>query len=138
MTDADPDSGVERAESASPLSEVVVDGAVVRGVDVGSETRCAHWDGASDVVAIKFACCETYYPCYRCHDAAAGGDADAAGHETERWPADRFDEPAVLCGACGTELTVQTYVDADDACPNCAAAFNPGCAAHYDRYFAVD
>ncbi|WP_336360708.1 CHY zinc finger protein [Haladaptatus sp. ZSTT2] len=100
----------------------------VRGVGVDSETRCAHYDTARDVVALKFACCETYYPCFQCHEAVADHDAVV-------WPRARFDEPAVLCGVCDTELSVTAYLGADDACPACGAAFNPGCREHYNRYF---
>ena len=42
---------------------------------------------------------------------------------------------SVHCGVCGTALTVRAYLDAEHACPVCDAAFNPGCATHYDRYF---
>ncbi|QWC18137.1 CHY zinc finger protein [Halorubrum sp. 2020YC2] len=102
----------------------------LRGVAVDPETRCAHWDDPVDVVALRFGCCETYYPCDACHDAAAD-------HEAVPWPRDRFDEPAVLCGACGTTLTARAYLDSDDTCPACGAAFNPGCRKHRDRYFEV-
>ncbi|PAU83158.1 hypothetical protein CK500_10140 [Halorubrum salipaludis] len=78
----------------------------LRGVAVDPETRCAHWDSAVDVVALRFGCCETYYPCDACHDAATD-------HEAEPWPRDRFDEPAVLCGACGATLTAREYLDRD-------------------------
>lgn len=107
-------------------SSVQIHGCEVRGA-VDAETRCAHYASERDVVAIKFACCETYYPCFRCHDAVAE-------HDAERWPADRRDEPAVLCGACGAELAVAEYVGSE-ACPACDAAFNPGCADHYHLYF---
>jgi uncharacterized CHY-type Zn-finger protein len=117
----------------------------LRGVAVDPETRCAHWDDPVDVVALRFGCCETYYPCDACHDATAD-------HEAEPWPRDRFDEPAVLCGACGATLTAGEYLDGDeegqrapeseehgssgdDACPCCGADFNPGCRKHRDRYF---
>lgn len=100
----------------------------LRGIEVDGETRCAHWDSAVDVVALQFACCETYYPCYQCH-------AESTDHEPVRWPRDRFDEPAVLCGACGETLTVQAYLHCADSCPACGASFNPGCRAHRDRYF---
>lgn len=108
-----------------------VGGETVRGVGVDGETRCAHYDAPRDVVAIKFACCGTYFPCFRCHEAVAD-------HDAERRPRDAFDEAAVLCGACGAALSVREYLDADDACPHCGAGFNPGCANHYDRYFDVD
>jgi uncharacterized CHY-type Zn-finger protein len=102
----------------------------LRGVAVDPETRCAHWDDPVDVVALRFGCCETYYPCDACHDAATD-------HEAAPWPRDRFDEPAVLCGVCGATLTARTYFDCDDTCPVCDTAFNPGCRKHRDRYFEV-
>jgi uncharacterized CHY-type Zn-finger protein len=100
----------------------------VRGVGVGPETRCAHYDGDRDVIAIRFPCCGVYYPCFRCHEAVAD-------HDAERWSADAFDRDAVLCGVCGVEYSVAAYLDADHECPACGAAFNPGCADHHDRYF---
>ncbi|MFD1562125.1 CHY zinc finger protein [Haloarchaeobius amylolyticus] len=100
----------------------------VRGVDVDQETRCAHYHTDRDVVAFRFACCEHYYPCFRCHE-------ERADHETVPWPRDRFDEPSVLCGVCETELTVPEYLAADYRCPACDAAFNPGCANHAALYF---
>ena len=104
----------------------------LRGIDVDPETRCAHWDDSVDVVALRFGCCEAYYPCDACHDAAAD-------HEAVPWPRDWFDEPAVLCGACQTTLTAREYLDdADDACPACGAEFNPGCRKHRDRYFELE
>ncbi|WP_170972334.1 CHY zinc finger protein [Natronorubrum halophilum] len=103
----------------------------VRGVDVGSETRCAHYRTDLDVVAFKFACCEQYYPCYRCHEAVTD-------HDASPWPRDRFDESSVLCGVCETELTVPEYLEAEYRCPSCDAAFNPGCRAHAERYYETD
>lgn len=104
-----------------------VHGHEVRGVDVDPEARCAHYGTARDVVAIRFACCDTYYPCFRCH-------VETADHEATRWPLERREEAAVLCGACGAELAVQEYLGVD-ACPECETRFNPACADHYDRYF---
>jgi len=100
----------------------------LRGVGVDAETRCAHWDGDVDVVALRFGCCGVFAPCYACH-------AETVDHDPEPWPRARFDEPAVLCGVCGATLSARTYLDGDDACPNCGAAFNPGCRRHRDRYF---
>lgn len=112
----------------APPTTRTVGGTVVHGVDVGPETRCAHYDGERDVVAMRFACCDAYYPCFECHAAVAD-------HPAEPVPAAAFDEPGVLCGVCGTELAVRAYLDCGFTCPSCGAAFNPGCAAHYDRYF---
>ena len=106
-------------------------GVPLRGVAVDGETRCHHYNTRQDVVAIRFPCCDTYYPCHACHD-------DCTTHDAERWPPDRFDEPAVLCGSCRETLTVAEYLDCDDACPDCGAAFNSGCADHTDRYFDVE
>lgn len=103
----------------------------LRGVDVGRDTRCAHYGGPRDVIAIRFACCDTYYPCAECH-------AETADHEPTVWPRERFDEAAVLCGVCRTALSVMAYLDAGHVCPACGAPFNPGCAAHHNRYFETE
>ena len=105
-----------------------VHGVPVRGVDVGPETRCAHYAGDRDVVAIRFPCCEAFYPCFDCHEAVAD-------HAPSRWGPDDGDEAVVLCGVCGRRLRLDAYVGGDDACPACDAAFNPGCRNHYHRYF---
>lgn len=99
----------------------------VRGVALDGETRCTHYGADEDVVALRFGCCESYYACFKCHEAIAD-------HPPEPWPADRRAEPAVRCGVCGFELTASEYVESD-ACANCDARFNPGCAAHYHIYF---
>lgn len=115
---------------AVDATTVEVAGTPVVGVDVDPETRCAHYDSALDVVAFAFPCCGTVFPCRECHDALAD-------HEASVWPASAFDEPAVLCGACGTRLAIEAYLDSPLTCPACGADFNPGCRAHHDRYFAV-
>jgi len=101
----------------------------LRGVAVGPETRCAHYDGPRDVIAIRFACCEVYYPCIECH-------AVTTDHPATSWPHARRHESVVLCGACDRTMAATAYLQADHTCPHCGAAFNPGCAAHHDRYFA--
>ncbi len=100
----------------------------LRGIEVDRATRCAHYATDRDVIAIRFPCCETYYPCYRCHQ-------ESADHEPHRIPESAFDDPAIRCGRCETTLSVTAYLDSDDACPACGAAFNPNCREHYDRYF---
>jgi uncharacterized CHY-type Zn-finger protein len=47
----------------------------LRGQAADDETRCAHWDDPVDVVALRFACCETYYPCFTAERHPSGGDA---------------------------------------------------------------
>lgn len=102
----------------------------VHGVDVDPETRCAHYATERDVLAIAFACCGTFYPCFECHAALAD-------HEAEVWPRDARDVEALRCGACGAAFAIETYLAAPSSCPACDAPFNPGCVDHHDRYFAV-
>lgn len=103
----------------------------VFGVDVDAETRCAHYHGATDIIAIRFKCCDRWYPCHECHRALAD-------HEPQVWPREGFDVPAVLCGACSYQMTVREYLHCDAKCPSCARSFNPNCAKHYALYFAAD
>jgi uncharacterized CHY-type Zn-finger protein len=42
----------------------------------------------------------------------------------------------VLCGACGHEMSIDQYMASSYQCPDCNAAFNPGCRNHYQFYFA--
>lgn len=100
----------------------------VHGVDVDDQTRCLHWRSPLDVIAIKLPCCDTYYACHECH-------SELVCHVPVVWPRDRFGEPAVLCGVCRTELTVDTYLSCGFTCPACGTRFNPGCANHYHLYF---
>ena len=102
---------------------------IVRGDVIDDHTRCAHYGGPLDVVAIRFACCDEWYPCLHCHAAAVT-------HEIAAWPAEAGAEHAVLCGVCRSTLTVDDYLAAT-SCPACAAAFNPGCALHHPVYFTV-
>lgn len=103
----------------------------VHGLDLDPQTRCAHWHSPLDIIALKMRCCETYYACRDCHDALAG-------HPAKVWPRAEWAQPAVLCGACGTELSVAEYLACESACPGCGAGFNPGCHNHLDLYFAVN
>lgn len=99
----------------------------VRGDVVDQSTRCAHYATERDIVAIRFACCGEVYPCHACHDSHAG-------HERSVWARAERDVAALLCGACGTTLTIAEYLVAD-ACPRCASEFNPRCALHAHLYF---
>jgi uncharacterized CHY-type Zn-finger protein len=100
----------------------------VRGVDLDDATRCAHWRSSLDIVALKMRCCGVYWACRDCHDALAD-------HPAAVWPRAEWQTPAVLCGACGTELSIAAYLACDDTCPACAAPFNPGCKLHRHLYF---
>jgi uncharacterized CHY-type Zn-finger protein len=100
----------------------------VHGAQLDAQTRCAHWSTALDIVAIKMACCGSYYACRQCHD-------ELAGHPARVWAVETWDEPAILCGACGSELSIRAYLDCGSRCPTCGAGFNPGCHTHRHLYF---
>ena len=102
---------------------------IVNGRALDPQTRCGHWRGPLDIIAIRMRCCGAYYACRDCHDALAT-------HPAEVWPLEAFGEPAVLCGACGHELTIADYLACDSRCPRCGAGFNPGCHKHRHLYFA--
>lgn len=40
----------------------------VYGSLIDTETRCRHYFTEEDIIAIKFKCCNKYYPCYKCHN----------------------------------------------------------------------
>ncbi len=100
----------------------------VHGIGVDAESRCAHYREPVDIVAIKMKCCGVYYACKDCH-------IELADHEIERWPSHDWNEKAILCGACGEELTIHAYLAGGYRCPKCAAEFNPACRNHYQFYF---
>ena len=102
----------------------------VRGVNLDPQTRCEHYHGPTDIVAIKMKCCGVYYACKDCHNALAD-------HQIEVWPEREWGQPAILCGACGVELTIHQYMQSENRCPGCPAQFNPGCRNHYHLYFEV-
>jgi uncharacterized CHY-type Zn-finger protein len=102
----------------------------VRGIDLDAATRCAHYRTELDIIAIRMKCCGVYYACKECHEALAG-------HPIDVWPQSEWTQPAVLCGACGHEMTINEYRSSSDKCPRCDAPFNPGCRKHYGFYFAT-
>jgi uncharacterized CHY-type Zn-finger protein len=103
----------------------------VYGRLVDDQTRCAHWNGPTDVIAIRFKCCDRYYPCFDCH-------AEAEAHPVTRWGRGEFSQRAVFCGVCRSELAIEAYLGCAFTCPACGAGFNPGCALHHDRYFDLE
>lgn len=103
----------------------------VSGIDLDSQTRCSHYNKLVDIIAIKTKCCGIYYACKDCHDALAD-------HPIEVWPRSEWDRLAVLCGACGEELTILQYLKCANKCPACEAQFNPKCRNHYHFYFEMD
>lgn len=107
----------------------LIDRPAVLGAVIDEQTRCIHYRTELDIVAIRFVCCGEYYPCHLCHE-------ESAGHASAQWPIGERDTKAVLCGACGAELTIAEYL-ITDSCPHCGAPFNPGCALHAHLYFEV-
>jgi uncharacterized CHY-type Zn-finger protein len=103
----------------------------VRGAAVDAQTRCRHYHGATDIIAIKMKCCEEYYACKDCHN-------ELASHAIEVWPVRAWDTAAILSGSCGAELSVREYMECESRCPECGVGFNPGCRKHYHFYFEVD
>jgi uncharacterized CHY-type Zn-finger protein len=104
----------------------------VRGVNLDPQTRCEHYHGPTDIVAIKMKCCGVYYACKDCHAALAG-------HKITVWPETEWSQKAILFGACGTELTIHQYLNlnlkTESCCPACQAQFNPRCRHHHHYYF---
>lgn len=109
-----------RSDRSKPLA--------VRGINLDAQTRCAHYSMPFDIVAIRAPCCDAYYACKECHNALAG-------HSLEPWRRYEWSRLAVLCGACGIEMSIRDYLGCADACPSCGQAFNPGCRLHHHLYF---
>ena len=101
---------------------------ILRGKPVDDETRCIHYHSVLDVIAIKFKCCNCYYPCYYCHE-------EEAGHAAELWRKEEFETAAILCGICKTTITIAAYKSCNYHCPFCKTAFNPKCSNHNHLYF---
>ena len=57
-----------------------------------------------DIIAIRFKCCDKYYPCYQCHE-------ETADHPAQMWNKDEWDTMAILCGVCKTEMTIRNICD---------------------------
>ncbi len=102
----------------------------VKGNLLDNETRCIHYHSPLDIIAIKFHCCNDYYPCYECH-------AENTDHVPSTWPKNLWDSKAILCGGCKKELTIREYLNCNDNCPYCGRSFNPRCATHYHLYFEI-
>ena len=100
----------------------------IHGVDTDEETRCVHWHGKLDIIAIKMACCRKYYSCHSCHELLEN-------HVSEVWNQEDFDEFAILCGSCKSEIRIADYLEKHTSCAFCNANFNPRCINHHHLYF---
>ena len=101
---------------------------IIKGIQVDEQTRCVHYHSLLDIIAIKFKCCNEYYPCYYCHQ-------QQAGHPAIVWRKDEFNTKAILCGSCKNEMSIAEYKECNYICPFCNAAFNPHCFKHNHLYF---
>lgn len=102
----------------------------LKGKLIDNQTRCVHWNSELDIIALKFKCCNTFYPCISCH-------SETTDHEIQRYNVNS-NEKVVLCGNCNSLLTFYEYISIQNPlqCPKCSALFNPGCKNHYDLYFS--
>ena len=99
----------------------------IHGSVIDKETRCTHYHFL-DVIAIKFKCCDKYYPCYKCHD-------EHESHSIQRWTEKEFDKK-LLCVVCNHEMSIHDYMMVE-VCPKCKAHFNSRCKFHYHLYFEI-
>ncbi|WP_461175276.1 CHY zinc finger protein (plasmid) [Arthrobacter sp. Z1-9] len=99
----------------------------VHGKTVDEQTRCVHYRTRKDIIAVKFNCCGNYYPCFRCHE-------ECSDHPVRLWPEDQWQERAILCGVCRTELSIAEY-RSSTRCPSCSSEFNEACSSHAHLYF---
>src|SRR4051794_41142258 len=104
---------------------------IVKGNPVDDNTRCSHYHGPLDIIAIRFKCCDQYYPCYFCHQ-------EEVDHPAIPWRRTEFNTNAILCGACTSEMTIAEYKASNYRCPCCNAPFNPKCINHDHLYFEQD
>ncbi|KAK5773794.1 Hot13p PWA37_003859 [Arxiozyma heterogenica] len=106
--------------------------AEVRGKLVDAETRCEHWNGANDIIALKLKCCPNYYyPCVQCHN-------ELTSHSVQKFDVGANpDLKCILCGHCGKELTFKQYLSFSTplSCQYCKHPFNEKCELHYHYYF---
>jgi uncharacterized CHY-type Zn-finger protein len=102
----------------------------IHGKPIDDATRCLHYHSPLDIIAIKFKCCNAYYPCYECHE-------ETAGHPAQQWKKEDWNEPAVYCGMCKNEMSIKQYMSSGNQCPYCNASFNPNCSRHYDLYVEI-
>lgn len=103
----------------------------VFGAIIDEETRCKHYHTNEDIIAIKFYCCQKYYPCIQCH-------TEVADHKVQLWPKAKHEYKAILCGHCGYDLSIPEYMNSSFECPNCHSQFNSGCKNHYHLYFELE
>ncbi|SUJ60260.1 zinc finger protein [Staphylococcus aureus] len=73
---------------------------IVYGSLIDTETRCLHYFTEEDIIAIKFKCCNKYYPCYKCHN-------EFEKHAIKRWSEPSFNEKSNLMRCMQTRINNQ-------------------------------
>lgn len=116
--------------AAKNVGMVLVGSLPVWGKVVDAQTRCVHYHTPLDILAIKFRCCDKYYPCYSCHE-------ETADHPAQVWSKSQRHVKALLCGVCGSEHKIEMYLIDPSKCSTCGAAFNPRCELHHYLYFEM-
>jgi uncharacterized CHY-type Zn-finger protein len=112
------------------MGNIEINGIPVYGLELDQNSRCKHYHGENDVIAIRLKCCDRYYACCKCHE-------ELESHKIIPWPTECFGEKAVLCGRCGHDLTIAEYLNSNYRCPYCSTAFNLRCSLHYPIYFCM-
>lgn len=102
---------------------------LVYGATVDQETRCIHYHTRKDIIAIKFRCCQKYYPCYQCHN-------ESENHAIRVWKKQEYEESVVLCGVCRHQFSITDYITKGQ-CPQCRSTFNSNCSRHFQLYFEM-
>ena len=100
----------------------------VAGIQSDAETRCQHYNGINDVLAIRLKCCTVYYSCRECHD-------ELSGHTAQTWDLSERQQFALYCGRCQNTFSIDTYLNDPFKCPTCKCLFNPNCVEHHHLYF---
>lgn len=106
---------------------MLVGGHQVHGAVIDAQTRCVHWHGPDDVLAILFRCCGRWFPCHTCHE-------EGSDHAARPWGAADGGVHGILCGRCESTGAIDAY-RATGACASCGRAFNERCRLHHHLYF---
>lgn len=107
-------------------NSLVVNGFLIKGLELTQTGGCMHYHSPLDVIAIQFPCCKEFYACHLCHQALAD-------HVEKRWI--EFSTKAILCGCCGETYTILKYLSGINSCQKCGNHFNPRCKNHWNLYF---
>ncbi|EGW30027.1 uncharacterized protein SPAPADRAFT_144251 [Spathaspora passalidarum NRRL Y-27907] len=111
--------------------QVISPDLTLKGQLVDKHSRCIHYHTTIDIIALKYKCCQTYYPCFQCHQ-------ELTNHKVEKYNLTDLESiKVVLCGECYNELLFDEYKNNQMKCVYCHHEFNPGCSLHYDLYFDI-